>query len=792
MQRLMTPAFAVMNRLKYAQKFMLVGLLLVLPLGLVMYGYILQINKDIDFAAKEQLGLQFNDPLVHLYHDIELHETYMNAKMDGSTAFKDRLASTETEIDSLIKAVDSVDLSLGQPLGTSKSWQALKAQWQALLQQMSMGDMMMMTAQQSADAHLAIIDSILTLITDVGNNSNLILDPDIDTYYLMDLDISQLPTSASYLSQIRNTGLNTLLGKGVAADNTRLEILSGLARSTTDTALKDFGYIFGYNPAVKAKLESQGQAYQAAVNQFLDLVSQRVINPNTATQSKISSDEFLAVANQTVDSSFSLYDLTSPALNDLIQARINRLTGQKMLVIVTALVALALSIYLVIAFYLVVMRTIARLDAASHQMVTGTAAEMVSLENKDELGQIALSFNNIARALISTSTTLRTIVDNAADGIVTFDRHGVVGTFNSAAERIFGFTAEEVVGRPMTQLLEPAYAEEVSAAIAVDDMTVLNALHDIEGRRKDGSLFPAEISMSESLLEGRRVFTAIMRDITERRQTEEALQTAYKNLAQRSRELEIANVMAKESNRLKSQFLSTMSHELRTPLNAMVGFTDLLLTAKPGPLTEKQKLFLERIADNNRRLLGLINAILDLSRIEAGRMEIVPAPYTPQTMLERAAALSSSLFSQKNLVFKTSFDDSLPATVIGDRDRVEQIIVNLLSNAAKFTSQGEVELVASRVGDDAWSVTVSDTGPGIAPHMQEIIFEPFRQADGTTTRQFGGSGLGLTISRELCQMMDGTLRLQSELGQGSTFIVTLPIGNVETNHVVSQPVSTIG
>ncbi|MEP7285035.1 MAG: ATP-binding protein [Chloroflexota bacterium] len=256
------------------------------------------------------------------------------------------------------------------------------------------------------------------------------------------------------------------------------------------------------------------------------------------------------------------------------------------------------------------------------------------------------------------------------------------------------------------------------------------------------------------------------------------LNTAYTTLRQRSRDLEVANAVAREANRLKSDFLSTMSHELRTPLNAILGFTDLLLTGKPGPLNETQKTFLTRTAGNNRRLLKLINDILDLSRIEAGRMEIQAAPFSPKDMLDHVAAQASSLFSQKNLQFEMEIDPALPKTVVGDQNRLEQIVVNLLSNAAKFTSEGEVVLRAKPINQEQWTISVRDTGMGIAPHMQEMIFEPFRQIDGSTARQHGGTGLGLAIARELCQMMDCHLQVQSEINKGSTFTITLSVGTI--------------
>jgi signal transduction histidine kinase len=232
----------------------------------------------------------------------------------------------------------------------------------------------------------------------------------------------------------------------------------------------------------------------------------------------------------------------------------------------------------------------------------------------------------------------------------------------------------------------------------------------------------------------------------------------------------------REASRLKSEFLSTMSHELRTPLNAMIGFTELMIAGVSGPMSDKQKHQLGRIHANSLRLLSLIDHVLDLSRIEAGRIEIQNEPFSPREMVARVTAQTSSLLEGKPVKFSVDIAETLPATVLGDPARIEQIVINLLSNAFKFTEKGDVVLSVSPLLERGqWSFSVRDTGIGIPPHAQEYIFEEFRQVDGSARRMYGGSGLGLTICRNLCRLMDGDIRVQSTLGVGSTFTVTLPL-----------------
>ena len=217
-----------------------------------------------------------------------------------------------------------------------------------------------------------------------------------------------------------------------------------------------------------------------------------------------------------------------------------------------------------------------------------------------------------------------------------------------------------------------------------------------------------------------------------------ALNELYTKLTHNMRELEIANSMANEASRTKSEFLSTMSHELRTPLNAIIGFDELLLSGKPGTLTEKQAHQLDRIHSNGLRLLTLIDDVLDLARIEAGRVEIQPVPFVVSDMVEKLTAQSAGLLENKKFKFDITIKPTLDKVVVGDRDRIEHIMLNLLSNAFKFTHQGSVTLVVGLADKPGfWGFSVIDTGIGIPPHAIEYIFEEFRQEDGSSRRVYG-------------------------------------------------------
>jgi signal transduction histidine kinase len=247
-----------------------------------------------------------------------------------------------------------------------------------------------------------------------------------------------------------------------------------------------------------------------------------------------------------------------------------------------------------------------------------------------------------------------------------------------------------------------------------------------------------------------------------------AIQNAqlFQEIDDKGRQLEIAS-------KHKSQFLANMSHELRTPLNAILGYTELILDNIYGEAPEKMRAVMERVQTNGKHLLGLINDVLDLSKIEAGQLTLSLADYSLAELVQGVYVAVEPLASRKNLALTTKVEKGLPAGR-GDERRLAQVLLNLVGNAIKFTEQGEVAIEAS-AANGAFNVAVRDSGPGIAAADQQKIFEEFQQVDNTSTRQKGGTGLGLAISKRIVEMHGGRILIDSELGKGSTFTIRLPV-----------------
>lgn len=382
-------------------------------------------------------------------------------------------------------------------------------------------------------------------------------------------------------------------------------------------------------------------------------------------------------------------------------------------------------------------------------------------------------------ALLQARGQLQSVINAASEfSIITVDPQGTITLFNTGAERMLGYRAEEMIGRH-TPLLIHVPAEIEARAVALSEQLgrpisgfevfgerARHGLYEAQEWtyvRKDGShltvnLVVTAIRDSAGEISG---FLGIANDVTVQHQTRQ--------------KLALAKEQAESASRAKSEFLANMSHEIRTPLNAVLGMAHLLGTT---PLGTDQKNYLNMINVSGRSLLGILNDILDFSKIEAGRMEIVRNEFFLNDIVDALAAIMSVNVAEKELELLIDIQPDVPRHLIGDTQRLQQVLINLTGNAIKFTLQGEVGVSIQLMqwqGETALlRFTVSDTGVGISQPQAERLFAAFSQADNSVTRRFGGTGLGLVISKRLVQLMGGEIGVDSELGRGSRFWFTVP------------------
>jgi signal transduction histidine kinase len=345
----------------------------------------------------------------------------------------------------------------------------------------------------------------------------------------------------------------------------------------------------------------------------------------------------------------------------------------------------------------------------------------------------------------ASDARMKSIVDTVIDGIITIDVTDLIDTFNPAAERIFGYPAQEIQGRNLSDLIS-----EPGKTIGVG--------REMDGRRKDGTTFPIELSSSESRIGERRMFTVLVRDITERKRIEQ----------------------------LKNEFISTVSHELRTPLTSIRGALGLLLGGTAGTISEPVRALIDLANNNTGRLLELINDILDIEKIESGAMQYDLQPTALLPLIARSLEDNRAYGDQHGVSFVLDIAmdadrsptgrDHMADTphVYADRNRLLQVMANLLSNAAKFSPR-DIEVVVSvsrRAGNIR--VAVSNPGPGIPQAFRSRIFQKFAQADSSDTRQIGGTGLGLSISKAIVEKHGGAIGYLSSPDKITTFFFDLP------------------
>lgn len=382
------------------------------------------------------------------------------------------------------------------------------------------------------------------------------------------------------------------------------------------------------------------------------------------------------------------------------------------------------------------------------------------------------------KALERSELKTRTMINSVQEAIIVINKHGHIIEINAAAETIFGYKCDQLLGLNVSTLMPEEHAlhhdQYIHNYLEKREKNIMKRPRVLSGRHRNGDTFPIELTVNEALLDHEIFFVGTIRDITHRRLAEKQIEDAHQ--------------AAVESAQLKSEFLANMSHEIRTPMNGVIGMTEMLIQSE---LNTEQRNLLKIVKDSAESLLVIINDILDFSKIEAGKLTVQHEPIKLIYTLESVLELMSEKAARKYVKLALFIDNDVPQEIRTDAGRLRQVLLNLISNALKFTEQGYVILKVTRHDQASITFNIIDSGSGIPEKAQSTLFDAFSQVDGSSSRGHGGTGLGLAISKQLVELMGGAIGVKSTIGEGSTFWFTLPAKVTSGSPIISANINVL-
>jgi len=708
---MLNPAAKFMSHLSYTKKIIVLMLTFLLTVAVFAFFIVTNMKQQLNFVRAERQGIEYLRPARNVVWSL-------GAYIAG--------LQNESTVEDSMKEIQPLESRLGVRLGTGTKYAELQEKWLAVMEESDQAKRLEIAAGMREVA--------ITLVNQIGDGSNLILDPDLDTYYLMDACLIKSPALVADLWKLQKMSMSSTpfsveekMDAAVLIDKIT-SYLDGL-----DAGLK---VAYGKNAGVKNSLEMKSNNAIVSLKQTVELAGSLKTGVPDARLAP-------AVEKARQDLEALFVDIENILDGELAQRQFHWLSE------------IIISCGAILAGLLIV-------------------------------GWLFSSFYHAEAALQDSENKFRLLFERSVDAILFLDEGKYIDC-NQATLDLYRYSDKnQLLGLHPAQRTIARQPDGQWSSEKADEMMKIaleKGSHRFEwlSRRFDGEEFTAEVTLMLVPLEGKQILYNIIRDITDRKQAEDELKKYQEHLEdlieQRTVELIKAKEVAEAATGAKSEFLANMSHEIRTPMNAIIGMTYLALKTE---LSLKQQDYLGKIQSSAQALLGVINDILDFSKIEAGKMDMETVDFNLDEVLGSLANVLGDKAHQKGLELLFGHANDVPQELRGDPLRLGQILTNLTNNAIKFTERGEIIITTEIVTQSEEQVTlkfaVRDTGIGMSQEQQDKLFQAFSQADTSTTRKYGGTGLGLTISKRLVNMMGGEIWVESATGKGSTFIFTATFG----------------